>query len=51
MKKKRKKSLVGWTVEQWDLSKIRGQIYYPWVFSKKTDTHEPVKVKITIEEL
>ena len=63
-KTKNKKSLIGWTIEHWDLSfyncdvltsnKLRKQVVHDSIcISKKRVSHskKAVKVKITIEEI
>lgn len=50
--KKRKKSLVGWTGDEWSLYHDYTRILHWDIFNKKADALEaPVKVRITIEEI
>ena len=52
-KSKRKKSLICYVVEKWDLYKEKfgnRTINHSWLCSIKSPMH-PIKVRITIEEL
>ena len=61
MTKKKRKSLVGWTVEHWDLAKVvpigwpksASQIEHSYIFGNKNSVigGKPVKVKMIMEEI
>lgn len=47
----KKKSLVGWTSRAWSLYRGVVEISHWGIFVKKEDSSNPIKVRITIEEL
>ena len=51
IKKKRKKSYIGWAGKGWNLCKGVIHINHWDICVLKSDCYRPVKVKITIEEV